>query len=104
MLSVPFEFVSSLAAEFGACECFWRESERAFTGFVAEVWFSSLPAEFAAKWSAVVGYSVVVRCPSSGPARFAGSVPCSVPSGAVRLQGGQRGGRVRVRVRCQLKG
>ncbi|MEM6867688.1 MAG: hypothetical protein AAF528_04835 [Cyanobacteria bacterium P01_C01_bin.121] len=55
------------------------------------------PLRFAAKWSAVVGYSVVVRCPSSGPGRFAVSVPCVVPSGVVRLQGGQRGGRARVR-------
>lgn len=54
MLSVPFEFVQGLAAEFGACECFWRESDRAFTGFVAEVWFSALPGDLA------------VRCPSAG--------------------------------------
>lgn len=36
--SVPFEFVSALAAQFGAIECCWRESERSFTGFAAEVW------------------------------------------------------------------
>ena len=98
MQSVPFNFIQSLAAEFDAVECFWRESERSFTGFVAEVWFSQLPSEFAVKWSAGVGYSVVVRCPSSGPARFAVSVPCTVPGGSVQLRGGQRGGRVR----CQL--
>ncbi|NEQ29621.1 MAG: hypothetical protein F6K04_01260 [Leptolyngbya sp. SIO4C5] len=95
MLPVPFEFVQALAAEFEAVECYWRESDRSFTGFVAEVWFSVLPSQFAAKWSAVVGYSVLVRCPSGGPGRFAVSVPCVVPQGAVQLQGGQRGGRVR---------
>jgi hypothetical protein len=98
--SVPFEFVQSLAAEFGAVECCWRESDRSFTGFVAECWFSSLPSGFAARWSAVVGYSVTVRCVSSGPAPFAVSVPCVVPGGHIQLRGGQRGGRVR----CQLMG
>jgi hypothetical protein len=97
-LSVPFSFVESLAAQFGAVECFWRESDRAFTGFVAEVWFESLPSQFAAKWSGVVGYSVVVRCVSAGPGRFAVSVPVVVPVGEVRLTGGVRGGRVR----CEL--
>lgn len=98
MQSVPFQFVQSLATEFGAVECYWRESERSFTGFVAEVWFAQLPSQFAAKWSAVVGYQVLVRCVSSGPAAFAVSVPCTVPGGQVQLRGGQRGGVVR----CEL--
>ena len=96
MRSVPFEFVSQLASEFGAVECCWRESERSFTGYVAECWFAQLPSAFAAKWAAVVGYQVRVRCVSAGPARFAVSVV--VPDGQVLLRGGQRGGRVRVRV------
>ncbi|MBE9069891.1 hypothetical protein IQ260_24935 [Leptolyngbya cf. ectocarpi LEGE 11479] len=96
MRSVPFEFVSQLASEFGAVECCWRESERSFTGYVAECWFAQLPSAFAGKWSAVVGYSVLVRSVSSGPGRFAVSVPVTVPQGAIRLSGGQRGGRVRV--------
>ena len=83
MRSVPFEFVSGLAAEFGAVECCWRESDRSFTGFVAEVWFSSLPSEFAARWSAVVGYSLLVRCVLAGPGRFAVSVPVTLPGGSV---------------------
>lgn len=94
MQSVPFEFVQSLASEFGAVECYWRESDRSFTGFVAEVWFAELPSAFAVKWSAVVGYSVLVRSVSSGPGRFAVSVPCAVPGGQVQLRGGQFGGRV----------
>lgn len=96
MCSVPFEFVSGLAAEFGAVECFWRESDRSFTGFVAEVWFASLPSGFAARWSEVVGYSVLVRCPASGPGRFAVSVPCSVPDGVAGLEPASRGSRVRL--------
>jgi hypothetical protein len=96
MLSVPFEFVSGLAVEFGAVDCFWRESNRSFTGFVAEVWFDSLPSDFALRWSRVVGYSVVVRCPSLAPGRFAVSVPCVVPVGEVRLGAASRGSRMRL--------
>jgi hypothetical protein len=96
MRSVPFEFVSGLAAEFGAVECCWRESDRSFTGFVAEVWFESLPSDFATRWAEVVGYSLRVRCVSSGPGRFAVSVPCSVPHGVVRLGFASRGSRVRL--------
>ena len=98
MLAVPFEFVQGLAAEFGAVECAWRESDRSFTGFVAEVWFAELPSGFASRWAAVVGYLVLVRSVSSGPGRFAVSVPVSVPCGQVALVGGVRGGRVRCRL------
>ncbi|MEM7283915.1 MAG: hypothetical protein AAF438_20050 [Pseudomonadota bacterium] len=56
------------------------------------------PSAFAAKWAVVVGYQVRVRCVSAGPGRFAVSVPVVVPEGQVVLRGGQRGGRVRVRV------
>ncbi len=94
MLSVPFEVISGLAVEFGAVECCWRESDRSFTGFVAEVWFNSLPSDFAVRWARVVGYSVVVRCPSFGPGRFAVSVPCVIPMGRVNLGAASRGSRV----------
>jgi hypothetical protein len=96
MLSVPYEFVCELAREFGAVEVCWRESERSFTGFVAEVWFDAVPREFAVRWSRVVGYSVLVRSVSSGPARFAVSVPCVVAGGSVRLGWASRGSRVRL--------
>lgn len=96
MRSVPFEFVSGLAFEFGAVDVFWRESDVSFSGFVAEVWFDELPREFAIKWAEVVGYSVLVRCVSSGPARFAVSVPCAVPVGVVQLGWRSRGARVRL--------
>ena len=98
MLPVSYEFVQALAVEFGAVECSWRESDRSFTGFVAEVWFDQLPANFAVQWARVVGYSVLVRSVSSGPGSFAVSVPCTVPGGQVQLLGGVRGGRVRCRV------
>jgi len=99
MLSVPFEFVSVLAADFEAVDCFWRESDSSFTGFVAEVWFSELrlAGEFAVKWAAVVGYLVKVRCPSaSGPGRFVVSVPVVVPVGQVKLGWPSRGSRVQL--------
>ncbi|MBD2458393.1 hypothetical protein H6G80_30545 [Nostoc sp. FACHB-87] len=98
MRSVPFEFVAGLAAEFGAVDCFWRESDSSFTGFVAEVWFSelSVAGQFASKWAEVVGYLVKVRCPSVGPSRFVVSVPVVVPVGQVKLGWPSRGSRVQL--------
>lgn len=94
MVIVPFEFVSGLAAEFGCVDCWWRESDRSFTGFVAEVWFDSLPGDFAVRWAAVVGYSVRVRSREDGPGKFAVSVPCEVPDGEVKLGPVSRGSRL----------
>jgi hypothetical protein len=94
MVPVPFEFVVGLAVEFGCVDCFWRESERSFTGFVAEVWFEALPRDFAVRWSAVVGYSVRVRRREDGFGRFAVSVPCVVPEGEVRLGPARLGSRL----------
>ena len=98
MRSVPFEFVSALAADFEAVDCFWRESDVAFTGFVAEVWFSELglAGQFATKWAAVVGYAVKVRCPAVGPGRFVVSVPVVVPVGQVKLGWPSRGSRLQL--------
>ncbi len=96
MVSVPFGFVAGLAAEFDCVECWWRESDFSFTGFVAEVWFDSLPRDFAVRWAAVVGYLVRVRRREDGPGRFAVSVPCEVPDGAVRLGPVSRGSRLRM--------
>lgn len=96
MISVPFEFVRGLALEFGCVDCWWRESDRSFTGFVAEVWFDSLPRDFAVRWAAVVGYSVRVRSREDGPGKFAVSVPCEVPGGEVRLGPVSRGSRLRL--------
>ena len=44
----------------------------------------------------LVGYSVLVRCVSAEPARFAVSVPVVVSPGAVRLGFASRGSRVRL--------
>ncbi|HLO52165.1 MAG TPA: hypothetical protein VK211_27445, partial [Kamptonema sp.] len=82
--------------EFGCVDCFWRESDRSFTGFVAEVWFDSLPGDFAARWTAVVGYAVKVRTREDGPGKFMVSVPCEVSLGEVRLGVASRGSRVRL--------
>jgi hypothetical protein len=69
----------------------------AFTGFVAEVWFSELrlAGEFASKWAAVVGYPVKVRS-FSGSGSFAASVPVVVPMGEIRLGVPSRGSRLRL--------
>ncbi|MGB6016552.1 MAG: hypothetical protein WBG32_17590 [Nodosilinea sp.] len=96
MLPVSYEFIQALAAEFGAVECCWRESDRSFTGFVAEVWFAQLPSGFSTRWAAVVGYSILVRSVSSGPGSFAASIPCTVPGGQVSLGPASRGSRVRL--------
>jgi hypothetical protein len=79
MQAVPFDYVAGLATEFGAVECWWRESDRSFSGFVAEVWFDKQPAEFARRWAGVVGYPITVRSRSEGFAAFALSIPCTIP-------------------------
>lgn len=98
-VAIPFEWVSSLAAEFGATECLWRESAVSFSGFVAEVWFpASVPQGFACGVAAVCGRSVRARRVSAGPGLWCLSVPCLGPSSGVVLSGGVRGGRVRCSV------
>jgi hypothetical protein len=81
MQAVPFDYVAELATDYGAVECWWRESDRSFSGFVAEVWFDKQPAEFARRWAGVVGYPVSVRSRSDGFAAFALSIPCTIPEG-----------------------
>jgi hypothetical protein len=78
MHGVDYALVAGLAEQYGAVECCWRESDRSFTGFVAEVWFDELPSEFATNWAAVIGYAVKVRQRPDGIAKFAVSVPCLV--------------------------
>jgi hypothetical protein len=74
-LCVPYAFVAALAADYGAVECCWRESDRAFTGFVAEVWFDQPAGEFARHWAKIVGYSIRSRAVSEGPANYVLSIP-----------------------------
>jgi hypothetical protein len=77
MKAVPYELVALMALEYGAVDCFWRESDRAFTGCVAEVWFSSLPREFAVRWAAVVGYPIRSKQTDEGPGNYMVSIPVS---------------------------
>jgi hypothetical protein len=91
--SVPFAFVASLAGEFGAVECCWRESGRSFTGFVAEVSFAGVCGEFALSWARVCGYQVHSRWVCG---RWVCSVPVVVPGGEVQLGFASRGSRVRL--------
>jgi hypothetical protein len=78
MIPVPYEFVAALAAEYGAIECCWRESDRAFTGFVAEVWFATPAGEFAQRWAKVVGYPIKSRRTDDGPADYVLSIPVAI--------------------------
>jgi hypothetical protein len=95
MQVVPFEFVAGVAAQFGAVECFWRESDNSFTGFVAEVWFNAIPRQFAIKWAAVVGYPIKVAAVScSAPGRFVARVPVAGCQGQVKLGWPSRGSRL----------
>ncbi|NJL83965.1 MAG: hypothetical protein HC890_15405 [Chloroflexaceae bacterium] len=96
MRSIPYELVATLATQFNAVECYWRESERSFSGFVAEVWFATLPKEFAQQWAATVGYSILVRSVNQGPSRFTVSIPVSVPCGEIQLGLPSRGSRLRL--------
>jgi hypothetical protein len=91
--SVPFAFVASLAGEFGAVECYWRESGRSFTGFVAEVSFDDVCGQFATSWARVVGYTIHSRWICG---RWVCSVPVVVPGGSVALGYASRGSRVRL--------
>jgi hypothetical protein len=75
MLAAPYELVELIAMEYGAVDCFWRESDRAFTGCVAEVWFLGRPWEFAQKWARVVGYPIRSRSTEEGPGNYMVSVP-----------------------------
>ena len=78
MVAVPYRFVATLAAEYGAIDCFWRESDRSFTGFVAEVWFANPAGEFAQRWAKVIGYSIRSRHLSDGPGSYVLSIPVAL--------------------------
>ena len=78
MVAVPYQYVATLAEEYGAIECCWRESERSFTGFVAEVWFTQPAGEFAHRWAKVIGYQIKSRCANDGPGQYVLSIPVAV--------------------------
>ncbi|HEY9852596.1 MAG TPA: hypothetical protein V6D28_24205 [Leptolyngbyaceae cyanobacterium] len=76
--ALPYEVVRQLAQAAGAVECFWRISDRAFSGCVAEIWFKELrtAGEFALACSDRIGVNCKVRVTSEGPTNFYVSVPC----------------------------
>ncbi|MBE9029447.1 hypothetical protein IQ266_06675 [filamentous cyanobacterium LEGE 11480] len=78
MRAVPYRFVATLAEEYGAIQCCWRESERSFTGFVAEVWFAKPMGDFAQRWASVIGYQIRTRCASEGPGAYVMSIPVAL--------------------------
>jgi hypothetical protein len=71
---VPFAVWSGLAVDSGAVDCSMRESDRAYTGWVAELVFADERAhEFARRAATVLGRSVVVR---RGPGMWVDSTWC----------------------------
>jgi hypothetical protein len=78
MVAVPYPLVAALAIEYGAIDCCWRESDRSFTGFVAEVWFAQPAGEFAHRWAKVIGYSIRSRALTDGPGRYMLSIPVAL--------------------------
>jgi hypothetical protein len=93
---IPFQLIAQVALKLGAVEVFWQESDRAFTGFVAEVWFDAIEPEFAVFCARAVGYPILMRPMSEGIARFMISVPVNVPQGQVKLGQPSRGSKVRL--------
>lgn len=76
--ALTYEVVRGLADLTGAVECFWRISDRSFSGYVAEVWFNELQTagEFARVCSDRIGVNCKLRVTSEGPAKFYVTVPC----------------------------
>jgi len=76
--ALAYEVVRLFAESAGAIECFWRTSDRSFSGCVAEVWFSDLKTagEFARVCSDRIGINCKIRATSEGPGKFYVSTPC----------------------------
>ncbi|BAQ63954.1 hypothetical protein [Geminocystis sp. NIES-3709] len=87
-LNVPYAMIAVIADQLGAIEVYWRESDRSYTGYVAEVWFDKLPSEFSYLWSQTVNTSILVR--KIEELGFSISIPCTVPEGEIKLFQGQR--------------
>lgn len=75
--ALPYEVIRQFAEAAGAVECLWRESDRSFSGYVAEVWFSDLKSagEFARVCSDRIGINCKIRATSEGPTQFYVTVP-----------------------------
>ena len=76
--ALNYEVVRRFAEVIGAVECFWRISDRSFSGCVAEVWFSELQiaGEFARVCSDRTGVNCKLRVTSEGLTNFYVTVPC----------------------------
>ena len=76
--ALTYEVVRRFAEATGAVECFWRISDRSFSGYVAEVWFNELQiaGEFARVCSDRTGVNCKLRVTYEGPAKFYVTVPC----------------------------
>ncbi|HEY9296474.1 MAG TPA: hypothetical protein VIQ31_08890, partial [Phormidium sp.] len=76
--ALSYEVVRTFAESTGAVECFWRISDRSFSGYVAEVWFNELQiaGEFARVCSDRIGVNCKLRVTSEGLAKFYVTVPC----------------------------
>lgn len=76
--ALNYEVIRRFAEVTGAVECFWRISDRSFSGYVAEVWFNELQiaGEFARVCSDRTGVNCKLRVTSEGIANFYVTVPC----------------------------
>ncbi|WP_196215574.1 hypothetical protein [Cyanobacterium aponinum] len=84
-LKVDYPMIAVIAQNSGAMEFYWRESDRSYTGYVAEVWFQQLPSEFAYLWSQAIGESILVRKVSEMNS-YCVSIPCNVPDGSLKMR------------------
>lgn len=76
--ALNYEVLRRFAEATGAVECFWRISDRSFSGCVAEVWFNELQiaGEFARLCSDRTGVNCKLRVTSEGITNFYVTVPC----------------------------
>ena len=61
MVSVDLDIVFEFAVQLGAVGFSVRESQRSFTGSVAEIWLEARVGEVAPQFAALVGREVVSR-------------------------------------------
>lgn len=96
---IPYYEVAKIAYRIGATEVFWRESQRSYTGFVAEIWFNYFPESFRKNCETVLNHFVAVRKLDDevdGPAPYVMSVPVAVPDGQITLGYPSRGSRLKL--------
>lgn len=93
--AIPYNDVATVVTKyFGAYDVFWRESDRSFSGYVAECWFTTSPGDLATKFAKLVGYRITVRRIDD---YYMMSIPTTVPEGEVTLGWASRGSRVKLK-------